>query len=335
MIRVLRWLVALSIPVALVAVGGCASSPLQYPALVSPAGEARQVELVNTPFYPQDDYQCGPAALATILYSSGVEDVNPARLAEQVYVPALRGSLQPELLGAVRRADRIPYLLAPRFADLLDEVRAGHPVLVLQNLRLARWPQWHYAVVIGFDMEAEKIVLRSGTTRREVMSFRRFEHGWRLADYWALVITPPGDLPVTASAPRYVEAVAALEQQQRHDAAVTAYHAARQRWPSYPMSYLGLGNIAYQRADYTLAAEHFRAALQVAPQQPAAHYNLAWAYLRQGNTEKALAAAHQAEALAPDHARYGNATRAIIDDINTRHSHALMLQHRMGNACVE
>lgn len=335
MIRVLRWLVALSIPVALVAVGGCANTPLQYPALVSPAGEARQVELVNTPFYPQDDYQCGPAALATILYSSGVEDVNPARLAEQVYVPALRGSLQAELLGAARRADRVPYLLAPRFADLLEEVRAGHPVLVLQNLRLSRWPQWHYAVVIGFDMDAEKIILRSGTTRREMISFRRFEHGWRLADYWALVITQPGDLPATATAPRYVEAVAALEQQQRHDAATSAYLAARQRWPAYPMSYLGLGNIAYQRADYASASEHFRAGVRVAPQQPAAHYNLAWTYLKQEKVEDALASARQAEALAPDHPRYGSATRDIIEAAHAQQGRVQLFWHRPLNACFE
>lgn len=335
MIRVLRWLVALSIPVALVAVGGCASSPLQYPALVSPAGEARQIELVNTPFYPQDDYQCGPAALATILYSSGVEDVNPARLAEQVYVPALRGSLQAELLGAARRADRVPYLLAPRFADLLEEVRAGHPVLVLQNLRLSRWPQWHYAIVIGFDMDTEKMILRSGTTRREMMSFRRFEHSWRLADYWALVVTQPGALPATATAPRYVEAVAALEQQQRHDAAISAYLAARQRWPAYPMSYLGLGNIAYQRANYALAAEHFRGALRVAPPQPAAHYNLAWTYLKLGNVEDALASARQAEAMAPAHPRYGSATREIIEAAQAQRTRAQILKKRPLNACFE
>lgn len=298
------------LPIVL-SVGGCASLPLQYLALESSGSEPRQIELENTPFHSQAAYQCGPAALATLLESSGVEDADPERLAEQVYLPGLRGSLQTELLGATRRADRVPYRLEPRFADLLDEIRAGHPVLVLQNLRLSFWPQWHYAVVIGFDMDAEKIILRSGQTQRQVISFRRFEQSWRLADHWALVIPKPGDLPATASALRYVEAAAVLEQQQRRDAAVTAYQAARGRWPGYPMSYLGLGNIAYQRAEFKLAAEYFRAAVQVAPDEPAAHYNLAWAYLRQGRTREALESARQAEALASENPRYVQATSEI------------------------
>ena len=295
----------------LLAVGGCATANLQYPTLDSGQGEPRRVELENTPFHPQAAYQCGPAALATLLESSGVSDADPDRLADQVYLPGLRGSLQTELLGASRRADRVPYRLQPRLADLLAEVRAGHPVLVLQNLRLSGWPLWHYAVVIGFDLDAEKVVLRSGETRRQEMSFRHFERTWRLADYWALVIAKPGDLPATASAPGYVDAVAVLEQQQRYAAAITGYEAARERWPAYPMSYLGLGNIAYRQDDFQRAADHFRAAVRAAPAEPAAHYNLAWAYLRQGKTAEALESAYQAEALAPDHLLYRESVSVI------------------------
>lgn len=298
----------------LFAIGGCTSLPQQYKALETPAGKSHQVELEDTPFHPQSAYQCGPAALATVLQASGVDNANPERLAGQVYVPRLRGSLQTELLGATRRADRVPYPLAPRLADLLDEVRAGHPVLVLQNLGLSVWPQWHYAVVIGFDMDAGQIILRSGSTARQVMSFRRFERTWRLGEYWALVVPKPGELPATASALRYLEAVSALEQQQRWDAASTAYHAARDRWPDNVTSYLGLGNIAYQRGEYEIAADQFRAAARLAPEQPAAHYNLAWAYLRQGSMPEALKSARRAEALAPGHPRYARAGSEIATE---------------------
>lgn len=306
------WL-RVGILLALLALAGCASLPPQYLALESAAGEPRQVELGSTPFHPQVAYQCGPAALATLLEVSGVVDARPERLAEQVYLPKLRGSLQTELLGATRRADRVPYQLEPSFADLLSEVRAGHPVLVLQNLGLSFSPQWHYAVVIGFDLDAEKVLLRSGETRRQVMSFRHFERTWRLGDYWALVIPKPGELPASASVLRYVEAVAVLEQQQRYDAAITAYQAARARWPEHSLSYLGLGSIAYQRAEFELAAEYFLAATRVAPNEPAAHYNLAWAYLRWGKTQEALESANQAEILASDHPRYGQASRELAE----------------------
>ncbi|HJU50574.1 MAG TPA: hypothetical protein VJ575_07595, partial [Pseudogulbenkiania sp.] len=47
----------------------------------------RQVELTDTPFFPQEQYQCGPAALATVLTASG-KTVAPEELTSQVYVPA-------------------------------------------------------------------------------------------------------------------------------------------------------------------------------------------------------------------------------------------------------
>lgn len=293
---------------------GCAGSPLQYPQLPPPAeGAPTAVELKDTAFHPQQAYQCGPAALATLLQSSGVSDADPERLADQVYLPERRGSLQTELLAATRRADRVPYPLAPRFEDLLQEVRAGHPVLVMQNLQLPRWPQWHYAVVIGFDQAEETVILRSGETRRLEMSFRRFERTWQMADYWALVVPREGDTPVTARANRYLAAVAALEEQQRWQPARQGYLAASQRWPENPNSYLGLGNMSYQQQDYPQAEQHFRAAISVDAQAPAAYYNLAWALLRQGELEASREAADKAQQLAPDHPRYGQASQELRD----------------------
>ena len=54
------------------------------------------VELTTVPFFPQEEYQCGPAALATVLTWTGV-NVTPAELAPQVYLPERQGSLQLEI----------------------------------------------------------------------------------------------------------------------------------------------------------------------------------------------------------------------------------------------
>ena len=50
---------------------GCAASPQLADGL--PTAASRSIELDATPFFPQEDYQCGPAALATLLVASGVE----------------------------------------------------------------------------------------------------------------------------------------------------------------------------------------------------------------------------------------------------------------------
>ena len=56
------------------------------------------IELESTPFYPQDDYQCGPAALATLLGAAG-RPSSPEALVDEVYIPARRGSLEPEMIA--------------------------------------------------------------------------------------------------------------------------------------------------------------------------------------------------------------------------------------------
>ena len=162
-----------------------------------PAGVPQTVELAGVPFFPQDDYQCGPAALATLLAHTGVA-VTPETLVPEVYLPARRGSLQVEMLAAARRHGRVSYVLAPRYADLLREVAAGNPVVVLQDVGMLA-SEWHYAVVNGFDYPSGTVYLRSGTRPREEMSFTALERSWIQSGYWAMVAMPPGRIPATAT----------------------------------------------------------------------------------------------------------------------------------------
>jgi len=96
-------------------------------------------EIDRVPFYFQNEYQCGPAALAMVFNWSGVE-VTPEGIASEIYTPERKGSLQPLLISAVRHRDRLPYVTRD-FEALLQEVASGHPVLVLQNLGLSWYPR--------------------------------------------------------------------------------------------------------------------------------------------------------------------------------------------------
>jgi len=119
---------------------------------------AQRTELAEVPFFPQEEYQCGPAALASVLVHNNIA-TTPAALVPQVYLPGREGSLQTEMLAATRRHGLVAYHLAPRIEDLLTEVAAGNPVIVLQNLAFSFAPLWHYAVVVGYDRGQEEIVL--------------------------------------------------------------------------------------------------------------------------------------------------------------------------------
>src|SRR5512138_2901500 len=92
----------------LLAVNGCALLLPQTDALRQawPEGLARKAELAELPFFPQREYECGPAALAMILRDSGA-DVSVDDLVKEVYLPARHGSLQAEMLAAPRRHERV------------------------------------------------------------------------------------------------------------------------------------------------------------------------------------------------------------------------------------
>src|SRR4051812_2984801 len=112
-----RWTMRLW-AVVLVTVSGCASVPVpEYGGAIA-TSQAQKVELTATPFFPQEEYQCGPAALATVLQSAGIERT-PAQLAPEIYLPQRQGSLQFELLAATRRAGVVPYVLREKPDDLL------------------------------------------------------------------------------------------------------------------------------------------------------------------------------------------------------------------------
>lgn len=251
------------------------------------------VELTAVPFFPQEEYQCGPAALATVLNGTGVP-VTPDQLAPQVYLPERQGSLQLEMIGAARRHGRVPYVLRPELESLLAEVASGNPVLILQNLSFWWYPKWHYAVVVGFDLPRDRIVLRSGREPRHDIPIEIFERTWRRSHYWAMVVLPPDRLPFTAEEIPYVQAVAPLERLARWPEATTAYTSALKRWPKSLAARMGLGNSRYALVDVPGAEAEFRRATQDHPDAAAAFNNLAQVLADQNRWPEARATAQRA-----------------------------------------
>lgn len=297
---------------ALAAVGGLSGCATPIEGL--PTGLVDAVEHSATPFFPQTAYQCGPAALATALGAVGIA-AQPERLAEQVFLPARQGSLQIELIGGARRSGAVATVLPRSLPALLHELAAGQVVLVLQNLGLDIAPVWHYAVVVGYTLSRQEVVLRSGTERRQRMSLATFELTWARAERWAIALLPPGRWPATAEPRAVIEAAIGFERNAPPAQALLAYTSAGQRWPGELALAMGIGNAAYAAGQRVLAAEAFADAARRFRSAPA-WINLGRTLLAADLPESAWRVALEAEYLADP--AWRSETTALLRDAAAR-----------------
>lgn len=296
------WLKALRAPVltgvfvcAALVLGGCATPQVAMLDARWPEELPARVELTQVPFFPQEEFECGPAALAMVAHSAGVK-VSPEALVVQVYLPGRQGSLQPEMLAAARRQGLLAYTLKPNIEAVLREVAAGNPVLVFQNLAFSIYPVWHYAVVMGFDRERHVLLLHSGVTARMEISLYAFERTWARGQYWAMLALPPGQLPATAEPQAYTAAAATLERTNARGAQ-QAFAAALQRWPQERAALLGAGNSAYALGQREAAAKAYRQAVLKHPDFADGWNNLAQVLMELGRRAEARQAIARAVAL--------------------------------------
>ena len=299
---------------ACVLLGGCAS--LIAPQSVSlreqrPSDLPARAELTKVPFFPQTEYQCGPAALATVLANAKVK-VKPDDLVDQVYVPDRKGSLQVEMLAAPRRHGMISYQLAPRYEDVLREIAAGTPVIVLQDFGVGPINGWHYAVAVGYDLDEDVLVLRSGDKQRQVLKSGLNEFVWKRSGYWAMVVVPPNRIPATAQEAPWLSAIAAFERVGKPRTARVAYTAFLKRWPENVNASVGLANTYHATGELKEAERILVAALAREPDSAVVLNNLAQTLSDQGRNLEALAYINRAAAAGGPFASAVADTRAMI-----------------------
>lgn len=267
-------------------------------------------EISGVPFYRQEAGQCGPAALAAVLSWSG-SPVTPEEISDEIFTPGRKGSLQPMLVSASRDRGRVPFVIRS-LEDLLEEAAAGHPIIVLQNLGLTWYPRWHYAVVIGYDLEKRLLIVRSGMEFRKKTNWSVFCRTWERAGKWGLVVLPLNERPASGEERSYLEAVLSLEKTGRYEEASTAYQTALERWPDSRTALMGLGNSLYAAGDLHQAEKAFRSAAERFPSFGDGYNNLAQVLAELGRYEEALEAASKAVRLGgPNQSAYHETLQEI------------------------
>jgi hypothetical protein len=246
-------------------------APLTYDDPLPPEIPTRAA-ISSVPLIEQADFYCGPASLAMVMQAGGL-NVGQDELAAMAFTPGAEGAYRADMIGTARRQGQLAVTLT-RFDDLLEEVAAGNPVIVFQNLGLGFLPRWHYGVVVGYDRAREEMYLHSGQLSRLTMEFPVFERTWRRGEYWALVVLPPDRFPVTSRELDVLRAGSALERVGRLGEAQVLYQTGAEQWPENWLWPFGLGNARYSSGDLAGAARAYRRAIALEPEASEARTNL-------------------------------------------------------------
>jgi ABC-type bacteriocin/lantibiotic exporter with double-glycine peptidase domain len=166
---------------------GCAPVGLDVVRADVAAGHGHLI--AGVPFLAQEDFQCGPAALAMVLRYYGVA-VTQDEIARAIYLPSLRGTLNLDLEFYARRRGFAARAFEGTLDRVRDEIRAGRPLIVFQDLGVPGYAVPHFAVLLGFDDRAGVVVLHSGPAAHRILSYEDFTRSWARRRSFTLLVTP-------------------------------------------------------------------------------------------------------------------------------------------------
>lgn len=148
--------------------------------------------ILDVPFYPQEEFQCGPAALASVMNFWG-RSLQPGEIAADIFSKNARGTLN---------LDMVLYASGMGFKTLhgkmtLEQIRqniySGVPVMVLLDRGFWVVKKGHYVVVAGYSDNAGELIVHDGLQRNRRISEADFLRQWNRSGQWGLVIKERSD----------------------------------------------------------------------------------------------------------------------------------------------
>lgn len=249
-------------------------------------------KVIPVEFISQAKYHCAPASLTMLINHLGNQSTLN-QVTEMLYTPEAKGTFQNDVLAATRRLGLVA-IPVKKLTNVLKEINHENPVLVFQNLGLSWLPKWHYALVTGYDLNANQMILHTGEMKNFPMKISTFEKIWARVDEWGLIIVKPGTIPVTATEEDMISATAGLEHAGQLNPAITSYEKILIKWKESLGALVGLGNIYYQKDEYKKSQAYLKQATEYHPKAAGAWYNYALALYADNKLKESKFAAGKA-----------------------------------------
>jgi ABC-type bacteriocin/lantibiotic exporter with double-glycine peptidase domain len=142
----------------------------------------------DVPFYPQEEYQCGPASLASVLnYWKSASD--PEEIAREIFSTSARGTLTIDMMLYAKKKGLDAEQFKGSMEALRHSVDSGYPLLVLVDYGVSVLQVNHFMVVIGYAKDG--VIVHSGKSPNKFLREKAFLSAWEKTNYWMLLIKKP------------------------------------------------------------------------------------------------------------------------------------------------
>jgi ABC-type bacteriocin/lantibiotic exporter with double-glycine peptidase domain len=140
------------------------------------------------PFYPQEDYQCGPASLASVL-AYWDSNADPDEIAREIFSKSARGTLTIDMILYAQRKGFHAVQVKGSIESLRNSIDSRFPLIVLVDYGISVFQRNHFMVITGYTNDG--VIVHSGKSRNKFLPEKTFLAAWKKTDYWALLIKKP------------------------------------------------------------------------------------------------------------------------------------------------
>lgn len=149
--------------------------------------------LADVPFIKQDDFQCGPSALATVINYWDIKvgtnrNISLERIVEDIYSPTAKGVLGMDLEQYARKLGFVTQCYSGNIEDIKRRIDEGIPLILFVDYGISSYQRNHFLVTTGYTGDA--IIVNSGKRENEIIPAERLKKIWKKTDFWTLLIRP-------------------------------------------------------------------------------------------------------------------------------------------------
>lgn len=140
----------------------------------------------NVPFYPQEEYNCGPASLTSVMNYWG-SNVDLQEVTKEIFLNSVKGTLTIDMILYAQKKGFKVVQYKGNIDDLKNKIKNKLPLIVLVDKSLFFINVNHFMVVTGYTDEG--VIVNSGNTKGKLINYDDFLNIWKKTNFWTLLIT--------------------------------------------------------------------------------------------------------------------------------------------------